>query len=506
VLPGECEADYRRLIDSFCDATRPQNAVEFALVEQMARGRWLIQRAERHEAARVASALRAAEATAGLEHHDEVAAMGHWLTALDLLTRQEAGKALSPFLSEDRHATFARGFGEPRHIVLRLEATACGCQWLLDQWAELKVRLDRGADWRTNELIAALQLLGRRPLGQDCIEWQGWVEPIRPTGRSDAPAAVRRRMLSQFDDGLPEDPAEQRAALRRRVDEETQRLRERQAGHRRREAADRAELADRLAVDSSPEGERRRRYRADADRKLERPIQTLLKLRRAEADGLIGGPAPEEAPEPEAAGPNFRKAEGRGQKAEGGRPNDEAGSPNDEGAETDCLLSAFSLQPSAFPSPAAAEAPADPPSAGIAAPARSAAEPEVSSLIPPPSSLIPEGSSPDEPGPPAQADETARNEPDSATDGDPTARNESSPSVGGDPIAPDEPAGSRRIADWSVPALICALVLLLAAGLSAAFAGPVAGPPARDFRDILAPETLNREAEARVLLDPILPV
>ena len=51
--------------------------------------------------------------------------------------------------------------------------------------------------------------------------------------------------------------------------------------------------------------------------------------------------------------------------------------------------------------------------------------------------------------------------------------------VGGDPIAPNEPTGSRRIADWSVPALVCGLVILLVAGLSAALAGPVAGPGGR---------------------------
>src|SRR5262249_35934015 len=192
------------------------------------------------------------------------------------------------------------GRGEPRYIVLRLEATAHGCQWLIDQWAKLRVWLDRGADWRTNELIAALQLRGQRPLGRDAIEWQGWTEPIRPTGDSEAIAERRRRMLLQFDDGLPDDPAGQRAALLRLVDEETERLLERQAGHQRREAADRAELADRLAVDTSPEGELMRRYQLDNDRKLDRALNGPVKLRRAGVGGA-GGPAPKEPPQPEPA-------------------------------------------------------------------------------------------------------------------------------------------------------------------------------------------------------------
>ena len=91
--------------------------------------------------------------------------MGHWLLTDTLRARQEAGKALFPFLSEDRKDPFGRGRGDPRHIVLRLEATADGCRWLLEQWARLGRRLERGHDWRTNELILALQLRGQRPLG-----------------------------------------------------------------------------------------------------------------------------------------------------------------------------------------------------------------------------------------------------------------------------------------------------------------------------------------------------
>ena len=85
----------------------------------------------------MAAALRAAEAAAGTEHDDEVAAMGHWLLTDALRARQDAGMSLFPFLSEDRHDPFRRGRGDPRHIVLRLEATADGCRWLLGQWARL---------------------------------------------------------------------------------------------------------------------------------------------------------------------------------------------------------------------------------------------------------------------------------------------------------------------------------------------------------------------------------
>ena len=182
VLPGEDQAEFRRHVDGFLDALAPRDAVEVALAEQAALATWKIGRAERSEAARVAAALRDAEAAADLPAQDEVAAMGHWLLTAALRARQDAGKSLFPFLSQDRHDPFERGRGDPRHIVLRLEATAAGCRWLLDQWARLGRRLERGHDWRTNELIPALQLRGQRPLGLDLLNWEGLLEPTPEGG------------------------------------------------------------------------------------------------------------------------------------------------------------------------------------------------------------------------------------------------------------------------------------------------------------------------------------
>ncbi len=562
VLPGEDLDAFRRRVADFIAAAQPRNAIELAVTEQAALATWKIARGERSAAARVRTALRTAEAAAGLGNHDEIAALGQWLLAPDLRAKQEAGKSLFPFLTKDRHDPFGRGRGEPRHIVLRLEASAAGCQWLIDRWAKLRVWLDQGADWRTNELIAALQLRGQRPLGKDAIEWQDLVEPILPTENPEAIAEARRRMLSQFAAGLPDDPAGQRAALWRLVDEETERLLRRQAGHQRREAADLAELADRLAVDTSPEGELMRRYQLDNDRKLDRAINNLVKLRRAGV-GVAGDPAAEGPPErmdEEPAGSAGRVlGEHRGaglgllpvlgehpttaRSSAPGTPREPepeplgtvepesgpADGPEDEAdAEVQpnpifdfglgILDSSLPIRnpESPIPNPNVAVAAGEPPPAGIAAPARAAAEPE-SHPVPqnerpcPPGGTRPhengwahgfsspapfseepgpavvrgggaEGNSQDEPGPPAHGDETPRNEADPATDGDPIVRNEPCAPVGGDPIAPNEPTGSRRIADWSVPALVCGLVILLAAGLSAAPAGSVAGPGGRPDR------------------------
>src|SRR5262249_52995774 len=59
---------------------------------------------------------------------------------------------------------------------------------------------------------------------------------------------------------------------------------------------------------------------------------------------------------------------------------------------------------------------------------------------------------------------------------DRTPQNEPGPPVGGDLASQKEPAGPVPIAGLGVPALVCALLILLATALPAAFAGPVARP------------------------------
>jgi hypothetical protein len=456
VLPDEDPDAFRRLVDSFIEALSPAHAVELALTEQAAIAHWRIQRAARAEAARVASALRAAEAAAGHENHEEVAAMGHWLLAGDLRARQEAGKALFPFLSADRHDSFGRGRGDPRHIVSRLEATAEGCGWLFDQWAKLRVWLERGVDWRTNELIAALQLRGLRPLGLDIIDWGGLTEPILPKGRPEAIAEARSRMLSQFDEDLAEDPAGQRAELLGWVQEEMERLGRRKAAHEKREAADRAELPARLAVDTSAEGDRMRRFQADCDRKMDRAINTLLKLRRGDATASVPEP---DAPDPGPWG-SVR--------------------PATDGADG----------PAAEPEPPAA--PAEPPSSGdLDAPARCYWEPD-HPIVPQAECsesdhpVVPQNEpsptvddvrvSQNEPARPAVGAPIWQDEPSPLATADRIPQNEPSPPAYGDRIPQNEPTAPGRIAALAVPGLVFALLILLAAGLSAAFAGALAGP------------------------------
>ena len=238
-----------------------------------------------------------------------------------------------------------------------------------------------------------------------------------------------------MEEGLPEDPAGRRAALLRLVREETARLDQRQAGHERREAADRAELADRLAVDTTAEGERMRRYQLDFDRKLHRALNTLLKLRRGEGVGVGGDPAPDGTPSPsrEPVG-TVELPSGPVDGPEGEADAEVPPSTENRGVEDEEL--GGRQVPGAWPR-AGLFRPFGAVRGGVQRGASS--DPAKRTHDPGRRQPIPQ----DDPGPPAH--------------GDPIARNEPGPPAGGDPSSQNEPTGSGRIADLSAPALVCAL-------------------------------------------------
>ena len=53
---------------------------------------------------------------------------------------------------------------EPAILVLRLQSTLEGCEWLLAEWAKLKRPLDRGQAWLSSDKLKAVRLLGKQPI------------------------------------------------------------------------------------------------------------------------------------------------------------------------------------------------------------------------------------------------------------------------------------------------------------------------------------------------------
>jgi hypothetical protein len=198
----------------------------------------------------------------------------------------------------------------PEVLVLRLQSTLKGCEWLLGEWTKLKATLDAGKPWIITDKLRAVRLLGRQPfdvlddedvaliyLASHRLEpahadwaWEILTE-MNEKGKTQFRSDVASRGLEAL---KPATATEARSALLAVVARQTERLTAKAETHRERERAKAARLADLLSFDDSIEGERLRRFEITSGRGYNRAIDTFLKLRRAEAIGQVSiGPSPD---------------------------------------------------------------------------------------------------------------------------------------------------------------------------------------------------------------------
>jgi hypothetical protein len=166
ILPGEDALEYQGRLDAWIADLQPTNDVEQSLVERAVTITWQLDRAARAETACLASLIRAAPEDAARCQQEEALALGH-----RLLFDRRGPLPLYPhslYNFPDRVRVSASGLGDdpddPPRLLLRLEATAAGCRWLLDRWAELDALLVRGLTWQSPDKLRAIRLLGRQPL------------------------------------------------------------------------------------------------------------------------------------------------------------------------------------------------------------------------------------------------------------------------------------------------------------------------------------------------------
>ena len=183
---------------------------------------------------------------------------------------------------------------DPARLVNRLEATAAGCGWMLDRWAELREVLEAGLLWQAPDRFKAVRLLGKQPLDA-ATDWRvmkiyfasGAMNPKAPLEFKDLADEMfleqkkifAERVSARLVPGVrPSDPEGGKAALLELIAEEEERLEALLAGH-----LERTEPPVGDSFDASEAGERLRRYQASCDRGLLRVLEALRKRHR-EAD------------------------------------------------------------------------------------------------------------------------------------------------------------------------------------------------------------------------------
>ena len=152
-LPQEDLQQIEERTQEWIDDVQPRNAIERELTGRAARLSLTIDRAERTETAhlshRVHEATRERTQQVSLRRLEEVRELGRRL--LYIAGPEEVKVERQPLWDND-----------PRRLVSQLEATAEGCRWLLERWAEFRILLDRRSQWEVPVLLRFIRLQGKQ--------------------------------------------------------------------------------------------------------------------------------------------------------------------------------------------------------------------------------------------------------------------------------------------------------------------------------------------------------
>jgi hypothetical protein len=282
----------------------PRGDAEQRFVDEAVEYTWLRDRVRRAQDARLATSINNVGVAEAVREADEVLRLGQKLFADnrgELATyphrdvEQEYNARLAPVFS---HSEIVIGDPQdPQRLVLHLQATAGGCQWMLDRWSELRSILRDGKDWQSGDKLKAVRLLGRElteavddrnvlMIFAACQTIEGQTDiripEIWKELRDHEWKAYRQRLEGRGIEKLrPTDAAAARQVLFDLIDRATAQIALKAEVHRARAEITDSLAGDRLLFDDSPEAERLRRFDLACGRGLARSINSLLKLQSA---------------------------------------------------------------------------------------------------------------------------------------------------------------------------------------------------------------------------------
>ena len=293
----------------------PCDDVEQRLVENAVVYTWLQDRARRAQAGRINANITNYGVDQGQTNEQEVEDLGRRLfkDRLGPLVFYPTGSHNIGTYSDRDPTTSHAGKQDdadlPFDLVLRLQSTVLGCEWLLGQWARLKTVLDQGQAWISSDKLKAVRLLGKQPfdaidekdvatiflasfvLKEDKGRWD-W-EITMEMSKSDTITFRKNAATRQLDSLKPHDATEARNVLLEIIERASERLTAKAEVHRERTQVMAALAPDFLAFDDSPNGERLRRFDLANGRGLSRSLDDLYKRRRSVVNGplsVVSGP------------------------------------------------------------------------------------------------------------------------------------------------------------------------------------------------------------------------
>jgi hypothetical protein len=150
VLPGEDPAEFAAHRDAVISGYAPQTQVEHDLLARIADASWALGRCQRAETAHLLDQFHQAPIDQVHQERDEVLALGERLLWDPRGPWQfyPLNRGIDPHKEPRISCSSEPGDpNTPARLLLRLERTVAGCDWLLERWAELRERLETGDVW-----------------------------------------------------------------------------------------------------------------------------------------------------------------------------------------------------------------------------------------------------------------------------------------------------------------------------------------------------------------------
>jgi hypothetical protein len=323
LLPGDDSEAFLGRLRYLQDDLQARNSLEAVVIERLAGDLWKSDRADKSAGARISFRLRHDPVDQSRRDADEAIELGQyllWQPAWPLpvgLPEGEAKGAVAKFPLADVP-------GDPHHparLLLKLQATVAGCDWLLKQWGDLRFRLQIPGTWVMSDVWTMVRLMGKTALEVKhdfqvallvlaSLALEPAPEPAtgrEPTVAETASAMTRNdgvsrvvagitRLCEPFQQALarmpldrlaPDNEDEARQRLMAVVDQELDRIDRFRDRLQKIADADEAEAPVRLAFETGIEGDRARRYVLSYERLVNRRIDTFLKVRKASSSGEL---------------------------------------------------------------------------------------------------------------------------------------------------------------------------------------------------------------------------
>lgn len=298
-LPPEEFGEYQEWREALKNAYRPRNAAEEMLLDRIFALDWQEKWIERAKFARTSRRVSHSTVDQGDGEREQVLKLSHALFrgacgTSGLRLRQEIGERSDGEQSESPRIASDKAEEHPAFLVHRLQTTLTGCEWLLDQWARLRERLEQGAPWFPADKLKAIRLLGFHPI--DAIDYieaaqiylachvlsndggEPFEEILNELSAEERPIFEhywkRREYLT------PADESAARELLFHFIDGAVFTLERKADALRQIAEIDAEHEVDRLRWDDTPEGEKLRRYDLACKRLWLRLSEMHLKARQ----------------------------------------------------------------------------------------------------------------------------------------------------------------------------------------------------------------------------------